>query len=67
MLLNTPIPQQYSSGSIEGKSMNKELIQALEAIRGAVRVAQLVEGVDDALYGKLDELSYLVEDMIEAV
>jgi len=46
--------------------MNKELIKALEAIKGAVRVAQLVEGVDDALYGKLDELIYLVEDMIEA-
>jgi len=46
--------------------MNKELIKALEAIKEAARVAQGVDGVDDAAYSKLDEVIYLVEDMIEA-
>jgi hypothetical protein len=43
--------------------MNKELIKALEAIKEAARVAQSVDGVDDAVCGKLDEVIYLVEDM----
>jgi hypothetical protein len=56
----------HSSTTTEGKTMNKELIKALEAIKEAARVAQGVDGVDDAAYSKLDEVIYLVEDMIEA-
>lgn len=45
--------------------MNQELITVLEGIRESIRIAQGVDSVDERTYSKLDELLYLLEDMLE--